>query len=42
MPVREDVVLLAEDSKRRLLWRMARVAQLYPGRDGKSRVALVL
>ena len=41
MPVREDVVLLADDSKRRLLWRMACVAQLYPGRDGKSRIALV-
>ena len=43
VPVRAgNVVLLVDDSKWRLLWRMARVLQLYPGRDGKSRIALIL
>jgi len=32
-----DVVLIHEDNRSRLLWRLAVVIQTYPGRDGRVR-----
>jgi len=34
-----DVVIVADDSKRKQHWRLARVIKLFPGRDGRARVA---
>ena len=36
-----DVVFIADDNRKRQSWRLGRVAELYPGRDGKCRVAKV-
>lgn len=32
-----DVVLVHEDSSHRFFWRLGRVVDIFPGRDGKSR-----
>jgi len=34
-----EVVLIGEDNKKRLDWKLGRVLELFPGRDGISRVA---
>ena len=36
-----EVVLVVDDKKKRHLWRLGRVIELFAGRDGKSRVARV-
>ena len=36
-----DVVLVADNQKKRHLWRMGRIVEVYPGKDGKCRVARV-
>jgi len=36
-----DVVLVADNQKKRHLWRMGRIVEMYPGKDGKCRVARV-
>ena len=36
-----NVVLLADNQKKRVMWKMALVEELFPGRDGKFRVARV-
>lgn len=33
----DDVVLISDDNKRRLMWPLARVIEVYPGRDGHVR-----
>jgi len=36
-----DIVLIENESKRRTFWPMARIIQIYPGKDGEIRVARV-
>ena len=40
-PTQGDVVLIVDDRKKRHLWKMGRVLNLYPGKDGRVRVARV-
>ena len=36
-----DVVFVLDDTKRKQFWRLGRIIELFPGRDGKRRVAKV-
>lgn len=36
-----DVVLVGQDNKKRYAWPLGRIMELYPGKDGKTRVAKV-
>ena len=36
-----DVVFVLDDTKRKQFWRLGRIMELFPGRDGKRRVAKV-